>query len=140
MTPNPIEKVLLLSKLELSFYIEQDLKKSMTPSLKALQSFSRLYQGFIKAVLQNFVFKALFRPLRRFQGIFQSILWGIFKAFLRHFSQIFAFSTVFIAFDLHRSILQHFQAFFQTQFSLTSGHESYSLDRSRIPRGQKNWA
>ena len=33
-------------------------------------------------------------------------------------------------------IFKHFVAFLKTPFQLT-GHQSYSLDRSRIPRGQK---
>ena len=40
------------------------------------------------------------------------------------------------AFANHGCILQHFEGFFKTPFRST-GHQSYSLDRSRIPRGQK---
>ena len=40
------------------------------------------------------------------------------------------------AFANHGYILQHFEGFFKTPFRST-GHQSYSLDRSRIPRGQK---
>ena len=40
------------------------------------------------------------------------------------------------AFGNHGCILQHFEGFFKTPF-LSTGHQSYSLDRSRIPRGQK---
>ena len=41
------------------------------------------------------------------------------------------------AFANHGCILQHFEGFFKTPFRST-GHQSYSLDCSRIPRGQKD--
>ena len=57
-----------------------------------------------------------------------------FIALTQHF--IFFAFTYFQGFSFAQWLLKHFVTFFQTQF-LTQGHQSYSVDHSRIFRGQK---
>jgi len=65
------------------------------------------------------------------------IIEGICKQF-NGLEGILMFQMAFPnAFGNHGCILQHFEGFFKSPFRLT-GHQSYSLDRSRIPRGQKS--